>query len=342
LDKVFVCKFYYSFYRWLLLANINNHQCKIKTIHFNGIAFARADKIILYLYMRLQYLLILLVFLQKLHSYSGCRSGDKKANEETKEWTTKSPPSKEYDLDHPTIVNLPHQLDEISGLSFYPKDTSLFSIVDEDGILYKIYLNRKYAVESWRFDKKHDFEDVVLHDSIFYVLISNGDIEQLKFNGNAISGTKSKFPDASKQANEFETLYYDDRKGIVLICKKCEDDKKKAVSAYGYNPSTQTYTPSIFYINVLPIDEKLGEQKMHLKPSAAAINPVTNELYIVCSVNKLLVVTDRDGNFKNVFTLDDKIYKQPEGIAFLPNGDMIISNESHDEGSATLLILKRK
>jgi hypothetical protein len=54
------------------------------------------------------------------------------------------------------------------------------------------------------------------------------------------------------------------------------------------------------------------------------------------------VITDRDGNFKNVFTLDDKIYKQPEGIAFTPKGDLIISNESHDEGSATLLILKRK
>src|SRR5258706_124101 len=150
-----------------------------KNTHFNGIAFVVADKIILYLYMRLQYLLILLVFLQKLHFYSGCRSGDKNANEETNDWKTNSPSSREYDLDHPTIINLPHQLDEISGLSFYPKDTSLFSIVDEDGILYKIYLNRKYAVESWRFDKKRDFEDVVLRDSTFYVLVSNGDIEQL-------------------------------------------------------------------------------------------------------------------------------------------------------------------
>ncbi len=292
--------------------------------------------------MRLKYLIVFLFFLQKLHNYSGCKSNDKKGNEESKEWTKKSPPSKEYDLDNPTIINLPLQLNEISGISFYQKDTSLFSIVDEDGILYKIYLNRNYTVESWRFDKKHDFEDVVLHDSIFYVLISNGDVEQLKFNGNAISSTKAVFPGADKQANEFETLYYDDKKGFVLICKKCEDDKKKAVSAYGYNAATQTYTPNIFQINVLPIDEMLGEQKMHLKPSAAAVNPVTNELYVLCSVNKLLVVTDRDGNFKNVFTLDDKVYKQPEGITFLPNGDMIISNESHEEGAATLLILKRK
>lgn len=292
--------------------------------------------------MRLKYLIVFIFLLQKLHHYSGCKAQDKKAPEESKEWTTKSPPSKEYDLDNPTIVNLPTQLNEISGLSFYAKDTSLFSIIDEEGLLFKIYLNRKYQVESWHFDKKRDFEDVVLHDSVFYVLVSNGDIEQLTFNGSVISASKSSFPDADKHTNEFETLYYDDKKGLVLICKKCEDDKKKAVSAIGYNPGTQTYTPALFYINVLPIDEQLGDQKIHLKPSAAAVNPVTTDLYILCSVNKLLVVTDRDGNFKNVFTLDDKIYKQPEGIAFTPDGSMIIANEWHEEGTATLLILKRK
>lgn len=308
---------------------------------YNGTRFA-GSSIILYLYMRLKSLVAFLFFLQMLYSYSGCKSQDKKAGEETKESKAKLSPPGEYDLDNPTLVNLPMQLDEISGLCYYPKDTSLFSIIDEDGILYKIYLNRNFAVESWRFDKNRDFEDVVLHDSTFYVLVSNGDIEQLRFNGNAITTSKSVFGDANKRSNEFETLYYDDKKGLVLICKECEDDKKKAVSAVGYDPSTQTYTPSLFEINVLPVDEKLGEQKMHLKPSAAAINPVTNQLYVLCSVNKLLVVTDRDGNFKNVFTLDDKIYKQPEGIAFTPNGDMIISNESHEEGHATLLILKRK
>ncbi|MEO6455397.1 MAG: SdiA-regulated domain-containing protein [Ginsengibacter sp.] len=284
--------------------------------------------------------------LAKIHLYTGC--GSVSTKKENKKEENSQPPklnnaasSKEYDLNNPTVLNLPAELNEISGILFYAKDTSLFSIVDEDGILYKIYLHRNNKVESWRFDKKRDFEDLALYDSTFYVLVSNGDIEQLTFNGNAINSTKVVFPDSDKKANEFETLYYDDKKGFVLICKQCEEDKKKAVSAFGYNPSTQIFTPSILTINVLPIDEQLGEQKIHLKPSAAAINPVTNELYILCSVNKLLVVTDRDGNFKNVFSLDEKIYKQPEGITFTPNGDMIISNEFNETGSANLLILKR-
>ena len=89
-----------------------------------GIPFATTYEIILYLYMRFKFLLIPAIMLLSFYSFTGCRSQvkktkeDKKPNEETKEWKTKSLPSKEYDLDNPTIVKLPSQLNEISGLSF--------------------------------------------------------------------------------------------------------------------------------------------------------------------------------------------------------------------------------
>lgn len=247
-----------------------------------------------------------------------------------------------YDLLNPVIIKLPEGLNEISGLSYYAKDTSVFAIVDEDGILFKISLNKKNDIKKWRFDKKHDFEDVVLRDSIFYVLISNGDIESLKFGaGDTITTNTSQFPDANKKLNEFESLYYDDSlQQLVLFCKKCEGDGKKAVTAWGYNISTGVYTPSIYSLDVKPIDEKLGGEKIKFKPSATAIHPITNELYILASVDHLLVVTDRKGNLREVYELDPAIYKQPEGIAFTPWGDMIISNESHETGAATILIIR--
>ena len=43
---------------------------------------------------------------------------------------------------------------------------------------------------------------------------------------------------------------------------------------------------------------------MKFKPSAAAINPLTHELFILASVNKMLVVADKNGNIKNVYPLD--------------------------------------
>lgn len=249
-----------------------------------------------------------------------------------------------YDLVNPVIMKLPEELAEISGIVYYPKDTSVFAEVDEDGVLYKIHLTGKEKIEKWKFDKKHDFEDLVLHDSVFYVLISNGDIESVRFgNRDSIITNISAFPNASKKSNEFESLYYDDSlRQLVLLCKNCEEDGHKIVSAWGYNIDSGTYAPSIFTIDAQAVAQKAGEEKIKLKPSSIAINPVTNEFYILCSVNKLLLVTDRQGKFKELHILDPAIYKQPEGITFTPAGDMIISNESHETGLADLLLIKYK
>ncbi|MDB5203853.1 MAG: hypothetical protein JWQ27_3262 [Ferruginibacter sp.] len=247
-----------------------------------------------------------------------------------------------YDFANPTIIDLPADLDEISGISYYAKDTSVFAIIDEDGMLFKIPILHPGNAKQWRFDKQRDYEDIVMKDSIFYVLVSNGDIEQVNFVGDSIRTNKTNFSDQSKKVNEFETLYYDaDSNRLVIMCKQCEEDKKAKVSSFALGDSGIAYH-AFMEIDVAPIAKKLGMDKLALKPSAAAINPITKDLYIVCSVSKLLLITDSRGKFKDVFELNPKIYKQPEGLTFTPAGDLIISNEVFLEGYATLLILKNK
>jgi hypothetical protein len=246
-----------------------------------------------------------------------------------------------YDLANPVVVNLPQELDEISGIAYYPKDTSVFAIIDEDGLLYKIPILHPNNVKEWRFDKKRDFEDLVLRDSSFYILVSNGDIERVDFKNDSIVTSKTNFSDESKKVNEFETLYLADSNKLIIMCKQCEEDKKAKVSSFLLNDSNSTYT---FYneIESAPIAKNLGEEKIAIKPSAAAINPITKELYILSSVSKMLVILSPEGKFKSVYKLNPKIYKQPEGMAFTPQGDLIISNEVYLEGYATLLIMKNK
>ncbi len=81
---------------------------------------------------------------------------------------------------------------------------------------------------------------------------------------------------------------------------------------------------------------------LKFKPSAAAIHPVTKELYIISSVSSALAIADRDGKVKSAYSLDNKIFKQPEGLTFTPAGDMIVSNESAGIGSGNILIFKYK
>lgn len=242
-----------------------------------------------------------------------------------------------YDLNKPTVVKLPLELDEISGLAYYPKDTSLFAIVDEYGILYKVYLSRTNHIEKWPFGPDADYEDMVLLDSTFYILNSKGKIFAFKFLSEDTMGTRE-YPLELKGKNEFEALYYDaDIRKIVMMCKDCDSDKKKSLSSYFFDPQTFQYSKG-FIIDVERIAALAGEEKMKFKPSAAAIHPLTGELYIVSSINKLLVVAERDGTIKQAYELHKGLYKQPEGIAFSPNGTMFISNEAADQGVAEILI----
>ncbi len=251
--------------------------------------------------------------------------------------------SSKYDLANPSVLILNDALMEISGIFFYPKDSSVFAISDEEGYLFKIHLS-KNTTQKWKFSPPHDFEDLFLLDSSFYVLESNGNIHTLNFspNGDTIYSMKS---DLSKQKGiEFESLYYDENyKKLLMICKNCEGDKKNASTVWGYDPQTKKYTPSVFTIDVKAIAQKTGKKKLNFKPSAAAINPTTQDVWILSAINQLIVVTDRSGNCKEVFTLDPKIFTQPEGITFTPWGDLIISDEAGDKyGKGNLLIFKPK
>jgi uncharacterized protein YjiK len=268
-------------------------------------------------------------------AFTGCKNNNKDKEKAV------FPDSEMYNLSSPTIINLPIELDEISGIAYYEKDTSVFAIIDEDGLLFKIPINDPSKTKKWVFDKPRDYEDIILKDSVFYVLVSNGDVESLHFEGDSIITRKSKFSDISgKKLNEFESIYLDSNR-IIIMCKECEEDKKAKISFYWYNDSLQNYQP-FKSLDVAPIAEKLDKNKIAFKPSAAAINPVTKELYILSAIHKMLLIIDISGQVKDMYSLNPKIYKQPEGIAFTPAGDLIISNEVFLENHATLLILKNK
>jgi uncharacterized protein YjiK len=243
-----------------------------------------------------------------------------------------------YDLNKPFLLKLPVELDEISGLAYYPKDTSVFAIGDEFGLLYKVPIASQKPIMKWKFSNEGDFEDLALVDKVFYVLQSNGNITSFTFDSsNSVLKATQAFP---LQGNEFEILYYNPHQfKLVMMCKDCEEDKKKALTTFYYNLLTKKFDDSSS-VNVSTIAGMVGEKKIKFKPSAAAIHPVTDELFIISAINRLLVIADRNGKPKEVYRIDSRLFKQPEGITFTPEGDMIISNEAADQGVANLLFFK--
>ena len=250
---------------------------------------------------------------------------------------------KGYDLLDPVIIHLRTDLDEISGIQYYPKDTSIFAINDELGFLYKIFVRKKIVIKSYRFSAEADYEDVVMLDSTFYTLKSNGDITTVKI----ISGKPTQTEDFNinlQGKNEFETLYLDQElRKLMLICKDCTGDSKKEISVYSFDPLDLSYSKEPAYvIDAAAIKDELGNKSQKFKPSAAAIHPISKEIYIVSAVAGALVIADKEGSIKGVHKLNPAFFKQPEGLTFTPNGDLLISNESAEIGAGNILIFKYK
>ena len=127
----------------------------------------------------------------------------------------------------------------------------------------------------------------------------------------------------------------------MLLCKDCEADKNSTVSAFTFDLTSCTYANS-YIIDARDVAKITSPKSLRYKPSAAAINPVTDELYILSSINKLLVVADRSGVIKKMYHLYPTLFNQPEGIAFKPDGSMFISNEAGKAPTATILFYQFK
>jgi hypothetical protein len=128
-----------------------------------------------------------------------------------------------------------------------------------------------------------------------------------------------------------------------MVCKDCESDQKNMTSVYSFDYQQMKYLDSpVFLIDASDIEKALGDKIPKFKPSAGAIHPITGDLFLVSSVNKILVVAANDGKVKDVYQLNPKLFKQPEGLTFTPGGDLLISNESADIGPATVLLFKYK
>ena len=248
-----------------------------------------------------------------------------------------------YNLNRPAIFKLPQSLDEISGIAYNKRDHSVLAINDERGWLYKVHLRDELDIQKWQYFKGADFEDLVLVDSTFFVLESNGNIIRFNFvNPDSVTVKEFDFPIEGR--NEFEILYHDKgRKQLIMLCKDCEADDKNSLTAYSFDLDSSAYVSAPAYvIDIRKIEKIMDEKKLRFKPSAATINPLTGELFIISSINKVLVIADLQGIPKKVFRINPKLYKQPEGMAFTPNGDLLVSNEFADIGAGNIFFIKYK
>jgi uncharacterized protein YjiK len=67
--------------------------------------------------------------------------------------------------------------------------------------------------------------------------------------------------------------------------------------------------------------------KKTIAPSGIAIHPTINEIFVISSKGKKLLILSPKGDKNTLIELNPKTFLQPEGICFTPNGDLCISSE---------------
>ncbi|WP_300602058.1 SdiA-regulated domain-containing protein [Niabella sp.] len=244
-----------------------------------------------------------------------------------------------YNLSRPQTFNMPVILDEISGITFANNSDTLYAIQDENGTVFRFKPGSR-DLGTTKFGKKGDYEDVSVSNGNIVVLRSDGSLFAFPLNETTLEEAVSvKEWKKALPPGEYESLYADPVSGdVYALCKQCQVDKKTSgVSGYLLQWSDGALAVKSSFIldaATLPKDQL---KRSALKPSALTRNPKTGEWYILASVNKLLLVADRNWHIKEAHHLDPSIFPQPEGITFDKTGNLFISNERNQAAYGTVL-----
>jgi len=255
-------------------------------------------------------------------------------------------------------IALPTILNEISGITFVDSIT-LLCVQDEDGIIFQYDISKKEITHSYPFAGNGDYEGIALKGDTAYVLQSDGTLFEV---GNYYADKPSvNMHPTGIPAKNIEGLCYDKKNQRFLIAPKGRSAKgkegKDIRTIYSYNARThQLNTTPLYSFDMneirayalkneleVPVKKKKkapqGEPVIHFRISSLEIHPVTEQLYILSDVDHMIFVFGNNGKLEYAEVLDENVFNKAEGISFLPNGTLIISNEA-DGKQPTLLKFK--
>ncbi|HET6566530.1 MAG TPA: SdiA-regulated domain-containing protein [Rhodothermales bacterium] len=233
------------------------------------------------------------------------------------------------------------ELKEISDLTVLP-DGNIAAVQDENGMLYVLDENSGAIQQKIQFEEGADFEGVELAGDRMFALQSNGTILEIE-NWQSGNPQVRTYETHLKSKNDTESIGYDAAHNRLLIGTKedpGQDIDNDLKGFYAFDLSTNTLSDKpVFTINENDVEGQLsGDDKF--KPSALAVQPSTGNIYVLSSVAKVIVAVDPSGAIRHVWPLSEDLFEQPEGLAFLPGGDLLISSEGVD-GPAMLYRIKR-
>jgi len=251
-------------------------------------------------------------------------------------------------------ASLPPRLAEVSGVTAL-SGSEVACIQDEEGVVFVYDLAQRRVVRQIPFGPRGDYEGIASAGTRAFVLRSDGVLFELQDLSSTppVRAHILRIPTADN-----EGLCLDARHRRLLIAAKSPPGTGKTVKdrrvvfAYGLDAAALEPGPAMLFNAeaVRAFAERHGRRRLtpggkpralRFLPSAIAIHPMTLEVFVLSAVDQALATFDASGSVTGVAALDPERFRQPEGLAFLANGDLVITSEASG-GRPTIALFKRK
>lgn len=302
--------------------------------------------------MNAQWFIMLLLSMSAILSCNAGNTSDSAVNSATD--TTEAIASSyvfPYNLENPVEkLKLPDELMEISGIDFY-QHSKLVCVQDENGSIYIYDVNKAELKEVIKFGSKGDYEGVANVNDTIWVLSSNGNLQRIDGIGSRKQQT-IEFKTPLDESNDTEGLCFDRKhRRLLIACKNKPGSNLKGTRAiYAFDLKTNTISTTPVYSVKLDdvkaflaqtdagklvsnelrsfLDPESGD--LTFQPSEIHVHPITDQVYILASAGSILLVLNRDNTIQHITQLNPGLLKQPEGLTFMKDGTMFISDEGRD------------
>ncbi len=264
----------------------------------------------------------------------------------------------DYDLGTPSErLELPDTLREISGICQLSK-TTFACVQDENGILFIYDIQKNEITQQYFFAENGDYEGIARVNSSIFILRSDGALYEIQ--NFETDQHQTVMHQTGVTAMNNEGLCFDEANNRLLIAAKGKIGKgpelKDKRVIYGFDLKTMALLDEpIFDFNLAEIKkfarnnnieletkikknkgEETEEEVLKFMTSAISIHPKTKKLYLLSAAEHLFFVFDDQGNIEHMEQLNKELFNKAEGITFLENGDMLVSNEAQNK-KATIL-----
>ena len=248
-----------------------------------------------------------------------------------------------YDLRSPIkSYSLPNQYKEISGISPLETNDSLAFVQDEAVQIHTFNLTSERVIEH----NKHeagDSEDITIAGNTAYLLKAGNHPAIYKVTDFTCKNAHYERYDLDLHKDQDpEGLCHDVKRNRLLIaCKGSTKNKDRTRGIYAFSLQFM----QIDHSPVLVIDSQdfLTDPEDTFNPSGIAIHPQSDDLYIIGSKGvKMIACYELDGYCKGAWRLNENQFIQPEGIALLQSGELVISSEGEKGKKAKILVFSNR